>query len=147
MSLESWKEEFYPVEAQDMNHSTEKDCLQHSLKKWEGLTKENLDKHHVRVGKYPQLLIAGRGLGSLRITSNSCALCVKNLVNCSECILQKTLPGTCGEATSPYEFITYKHDNYLQDFCSGCAYDAFKDNEDPRPMIEALQKTLKLIQK
>jgi hypothetical protein len=37
MSLESWKAEFYPIPADEVK---KKDALAHSLRKWEGLRKE-----------------------------------------------------------------------------------------------------------
>lgn len=39
MSLKTWKLEFYPVEASTVS---KEDALDHSLRKWEGLTEENL---------------------------------------------------------------------------------------------------------
>lgn len=39
MSLETWKEEFYPIPADEVPESQ---ALAHSLRKWEGLRKENL---------------------------------------------------------------------------------------------------------
>ena len=42
MSIESWKAEFYPVEAAEVSAE---DALAHSLKKWQGLQEESLLKH------------------------------------------------------------------------------------------------------
>lgn len=44
MSEHSWIEEFYPVEASAVKAG---DALEHSIKKWEGTSPENLMKHNV----------------------------------------------------------------------------------------------------
>lgn len=43
MSLITWKAKFYPEPANA--RMSKRDALLHSLRKWEGLTKENLKKH------------------------------------------------------------------------------------------------------
>lgn len=44
MSLQSWKEEFYPVDAEDV---PKEQAVAHSIRKWQGLLPENLAKHGV----------------------------------------------------------------------------------------------------
>lgn len=61
MSLDTWKAEFYPVPADSVPES---DTLSHSLRKWEGLRKENLEKHGLQAD-----------VGGFHIDSSTCALC------------------------------------------------------------------------
>lgn len=42
MSLETWKEEFYKIPAEEC---IKEQALDHSITKWEGLRPENLQKH------------------------------------------------------------------------------------------------------
>ena len=71
MSLESWKAEFYPVEASEVSV---KDALAHSKRKWEGLRRENLERHGLELEGGG--LVAASSVGTLFfIASDSCALC------------------------------------------------------------------------
>lgn len=69
MSLKTWKEEFYPVEAQDCPKSN---ALAHSHRKWVGLRPGNLAKHGVTwVSAYH----IGTENEQMWIDDSSCALC------------------------------------------------------------------------
>ena len=83
MCLQSWKEEFYPILASDVD---EQDALQHSLQKWIGLRPENLEKHNVVLFDHTvrdkfQL----GGCDFVMIAASSCALCVHYSVRSEEC--------------------------------------------------------------
>jgi hypothetical protein len=70
VSLKTWKQEFYPVDASDTDEDS---AAAHSLRKWEGLRHHNLDKHGALVrdnGRY-----ISDGDEHLPISSTSCALC------------------------------------------------------------------------
>lgn len=69
MSLDSWKKEFYPIDADDVKIE---DACDHSIKKWEGLRKENLAKHDVYV---TGCVIEDKTGDYMLISSSSCALC------------------------------------------------------------------------
>jgi hypothetical protein len=80
MTLQSWKDEFYPVDADCV---APEDAIAHSLQKWTGLLRENLEKHDCSIGLYESVtdhsfLCSGvkdrYGL-VLEISSDSCALC------------------------------------------------------------------------
>ena len=47
MSLLTWMKEFYPTPADSLQ--AQKAPAAHSLKKWQGLTRDNLRKHKVKV--------------------------------------------------------------------------------------------------
>lgn len=144
MSLQSWKAEFYPVEAKDV---PEEEAIQHSLTKWRGLTKENLEKHGLRVsGVIGEIFEAPTEEQpdteeSLRLDSTSCALChhyletsgvepadgdddyENEIMECFDCPLRKHLGYACDkDSTMPYQIWTARR--------------------NPLPMIQALEATL-----
>ena len=80
MSLQSWKKEFYSP----ISKTNKKNSLQHSLTKWIGLRKENLEKHEVEYN--PDFVDITYKESVLRIDASSCALC-KNYDTCDECPL------------------------------------------------------------
>lgn len=79
MSLKSWREEFYPVSAACVEGRN--NCLQHSIKKWDGLTKDNLDKHRCSIRKAGGHLMIYDvyQLGDSMSMAFSCALCQEYL--------------------------------------------------------------------
>lgn len=97
MSIETWKKEFYPTDP--IKRMREKDAILHSIRKWEGLTKENLERHDVYI--HNAHLDDDYGY-SFEICSNTCSLCVKyltrhlTLINCYKCPLYKKLGFSCG---------------------------------------------------
>jgi hypothetical protein len=87
MSIESWKEEFYPVTAKEIaEHGTEQELIEHSLKKWNGLTKENLEKHQLTKKFFSISDNKGKYFSA---DGGSCALCQKYDDICSDCPLSK----------------------------------------------------------
>jgi len=141
MSLETWKEEFYPVPADDKrakrSHTA---AVNHSLKKWRGLTKENLEKHGLQ--KESTVIIPINGGGCISIVGATCALCCmeydRTCLNnstsekfCRQCPLFRTLGRQCDQ------------DNLLDVSEEPGPYIKFIIKDDPQPMIEALEKTKK----
>lgn len=131
MSLETWKEEFYPKPAEE---TTKRSALAHSLRKWRGLTKENLEKHGCVV-EHGILADKGRWLADgLSISSSSCALCHHHYDRkresydtppCVTCPLAKAL-GTA---------------DWRDEGCTS-PWRAWTINGDPKPMIAALEKAI-----
>ena len=140
MSLQTWKDEFYPIPAQDVA----KDPVlasQHSLRKWIGLRSTNLGKHGLHVLTRS---IAENGDDSVRlnISDSSCALCVHyyprdetlQSFRCANCPLALAravdgIPVPCdslgkGEARSPWG--------------------EWQSLHNPEPMIGWLMKTVLL---
>lgn len=131
MSLQTWREEFYPCSA-DSEEALSKP-VSHSLRKWEGLRKENLDKHDVYYnGGMVNERVERRLKDSMPISGETCSLCasqkkrvidesIKNGVDCSfanlciECPIVKTRDRDC-----MMEFID------------------FQDNKNPEEMIYLL---------
>lgn len=111
MSLKTWKDEFLGEEYP----SDPLEALDHSIKKWEGLSRENLDKHHLIVynGK---IIEKNNSENSERINSSNCALCVHYLgVGIFQCI------------SCPIYQITLRK-------CDG-EYRVFVDNGNNEPML------------
>lgn len=112
MSTKSWKEEFYPVPAHQV---LGEDAVAHSLQKWEGLRKENLDKHEcytMRDSVLDKNFV--HNMEWVSIGSTSCALCEHHLsavTNCRTCPLAIARRGErCDMGDSPYgEFLYGKN--------------------------------------
>lgn len=136
MSTETWKAEFYPVDAS--TKMTNLEAVRHSLKKWRGLTPENLARHDVNINARPDgglavgRLLQGEGSDGLAINSVSCALCHKHSDEfhyCRTCPITRAVGSRCDrvrfeegstEWTSPWH--------------------KFDRQADPMPMITLLKK-------
>lgn len=130
MSIQSWKAEFYPVDADKVKGGDE-ELVAHSLTKWRGLTEENLGKHElVRIGY--RLAASFSDDTVFRVSDITCALCMQYLregdtdeERCGECPLRVVRGGiSCdtgrGESVSPYH--------------------AFTEHGDTQPMIAWLER-------
>lgn len=102
MSIATWKKEY--VSGIRAASKDPMKALEHSIHKWEGLRKENLDRHQVqysfhRVASYKPV----SGIyDSLEIGGNSCALCIyaKPFKNpeqndCSRCPIDEMTGKNC----------------------------------------------------
>lgn len=132
MSLQSWKDEFYPKEP--TKRMTKVAALKHSIQKWTGLLPKNLEKHGLeKVGRWIQE--KEPPYNDFMVNEETCALCVKFLKEdpkgidneCVRCPLFKSL------ATHP---------------CVGDAsqFGIWVRKEDPKPMLRALKATLKKVE-
>lgn len=86
MSIETWKQEFYPVPASEATSDVHT-ALDHSIRKWTGLLKKNLKKHGL-TASWPRIW---EGRKSFPITTDTCALCHLYHDACDLCPL-----GGCG---------------------------------------------------
>lgn len=125
MSLQTWKEEFYPTEAD--SPEAQASPIEHSLRKWKGLTKENLDKHGLKKAVNTNY-VHDSNVG-ININGDSCSLCVNctkkkdidwEFLDCQSCPITKYNDGV---------------DCIAQ-------YDHWFDEADPNPMIALLDHTL-----
>lgn len=122
MSMRSWKKEYYPTPSKKVKG--EREAIEHSLQKWEGLTPENLEKHGVclesnNVLRYNNTLF--------NIDADSCALCNLYLDewidSCTTCPL----------------FL--KGDGCLESNRTN-SYTVFYDTGNAQPMIDSLRSLL-----
>ena len=111
MTIATWKAEFYIQDADKVLFEDE--ALQHSILKWTGLLKENLNKHGLTV---VQGCVSDKNTlrGYMPIVGNNCALCQVNEF-CALCVL-----GGCGEE-----------------------YEHFLNDNDPTPMLDLLRSKVK----
>lgn len=122
MSIKTWKEEFYLVDARDV---PKEEALAHSIKKWRGLTPENLAKHDLRrLGSY--LHDDYGACAYFGIDTSSCALCTHYYS-----------PGEC-YGCPLYQHLGARCDNDLDS-----PYGIFVGDGDPKPMIVALKGSIR----
>lgn len=123
MSLKTWKKEFYPKAP--TKKMTVREALEHSIRKWEGLRPENLERHEVLRSKY-YWLADEANMDTFDINADSCALCKKFYLmdyECTDCPLYQQLGKRCdANDRSPYVI--------------------WRTKGNPEPMIKALKKAL-----
>jgi len=139
MSIETWEQEFYAVEVSVVGNDTDVVLLKHSIKKWEGLQTENLERHGLRASPTFYSRIKDVEGGIFYINSSSCSLCVRYLFSkgandrgCGNCPLSKIRGNVAcdvyadadGDDPSPFH--------------------AWRDRADPEPMLTWLRKSLKV---
>lgn len=132
MSLETWKAEFYPVEPSP--EMTDLEAVEHSLRKWEGLWKENLEKHGL-IASSSTIREKENDCERFEIDGESCSLCVKYISrdfnrSCGKCPLKKVNDETPCDLWNDSEVSIYGE---------------FGKNGNPEPMIKGLKKALKMV--
>jgi len=106
MSLESWKSEFYPVDAADVAAGNVSDVhlLEHSIRKWVGRLPQNLERHGLVVDRFCRTDIVEQPKGDFFIFgSQSCSLCrmyshFEQDVPCGDCPIVKLTTRKCFES-------------------------------------------------
>lgn len=128
MSVETWKQEFYPTEAED-NIDDDTMALNHCIVKWKGLTEDNLKKHNLKKLWCDDDIVGIDGK-KFSVNQNTCALCQIYYTDwCAGCPLIKMGFTMCGG----------------DDPGRNDPYSDFYENNNPQPMIEALEKTLEFV--
>ena len=92
MSLESWRKEYYPVDADKLTSRDDKVLIEASLLKWIGLQKGNLAEHGLKKN-----IDCGRlFVGTHRLSgSRNCSLCTKHWDDgCYNCPLENCSYGS-----------------------------------------------------
>lgn len=133
MSLETWKAEFYPKPAKDVKAE---DAVAHSLQKWRGLRKENLEKHGL---ERDVECLQDESCCSFVVDADSCALCVHHLTkqdSCASCPLAKARGGVaCDDSWNGISKVL--PEIKAEDVPP---YQVFTLRGDPEPMIYWLEK-------
>lgn len=133
MSLQSWKEEFYPMRAWD---TLKEAAAEHSLKKWIGLRSENLARHGL-IADGSAICEEERQHISLSINDRTCALCKHYLrlgsceAPCASCPIMQLTGYSCDDDA-------YHRENYGTE----SPYGQFLDNKNPEPMIALLERVV-----
>ena len=141
MSLDSWKKEYYPVPAEEVDLSN---AIEHPLRKWRGLRPDALEEHNVTV--INGLLFDAEDFAESRrnlrpylaIDAESCALCIHYYDEEAE-VLRVT------GILSPDVCINCPLFSVLGKRCDDGAdspYMLFLNTHNPGPMIRALEMTL-----
>ena len=129
MSIQSWKKEFYPVDASKCRKSILK-ALKHTLLKYTGTLKKNLKKHDIEKGKGSGRLFDCRGMsyGKLGFGEDTCALCnnPSDFPDCEKCVLYESGNGCLSENDGDWK----------------SPYHVFTIDNDPMPMIRIVKKLI-----
>lgn len=147
MSIESWKKEFYPVEASEFYGETRTirsvlAAVDHSIRKWEGIRPANLKKHGLEHTPYGAVIESGDRADELctriELCSETCSLCqMFSSWECDQRSHESSIGNTC--SACPLSLVN-------QECCTDVdnAYDIvmFNDegNNSVEPMIRALKK-------
>lgn len=133
MTLQTWMEEYYPVEASTVKDRIE--AIRHSLRKWEGIREENMDKHEVAsLDGYSIENWDGSG-DVFSIDGDSCALCHLYFDGndyCDACPIFELTGRTCdGHLDSEEGNSIDLHPFYM-----------WRKRGNPEPMIKVLKECL-----
>lgn len=139
MSIASWKKEFTPTTAKQAAKCGVVAAAEHSLRRWKGFRKKNLDKHGFEWVMYEIVWKeSDEVMGPFVINEELCALCIfsgdiEGDVQCYRCPLYKVRDETpCGESI-PKEFKNPVSSYVLEG--------------DPEFMIKWLEKAVKYAKK
>lgn len=99
MSLETWKAEFYPEEAHDASERGDSAAVEHSMRKWVGLSPANLEKHGMVTSKIGSNIFEQKDREKVfHAHAGTCALCELYARNkCKDCPLTKTRGVSCDD--------------------------------------------------
>lgn len=127
MSIETWKEEFYPKPAEEATGS-ELEAARHSLRKWEGARPEALARHGLEA---KGLRLEETGLEmAFHFGADDCALCQFNdnrSDDCHACILYRLRGCACYE-------VAHEGD--------GSPYTDMRETSNPGRMIALLEQAV-----
>lgn len=135
MSKDTWRAEFFPTDASTARNMTNLEAVRHSLRKWRGLTPDNLKAHGLRVSANGSIMDGPQSV--LGIDDTTCSLCVKHFAvygmltakeRCRSCPLARARSGY------PCDKTTRKETDLMS------PWRVWMVHEDPRPMIGALEK-------
>lgn len=120
MSIESWKEEFL---GEINDNMSDRDCLLHTKKKYEGALPENLEKHDVKLNAC-WLLEIDTNYGKDMFSSSNCSLCIKYVNtyhSCKGCPIDK-YGSNCNNGLSEWR--------------------KFRQTNDPKLMLDLVNRLL-----
>lgn len=129
MSLKTWMESYYPKPA---DQTTEKEALDHSIRKWDGLQPEALAEHAVKRECDDFIVDANHDV--FEVNSGTCALCYHfdnpEGEGCAGCPLYESRDQTRCDHQSEADIEADEPSPYT----------AFFDDGDPAPMLAELRR-------
>lgn len=138
MTMDTWRDEFYPVAAVDCPRE---DAVAHSLKKWIGLRRENLERHGLETG-WSDIHEVANSSARQEVSGVSCALCKFHAVFST--LDRRTYCDTCPLAqiravenivdSTPVACDNVRPGESLPPWVE------WTENKNPEPMIEWLMK-------
>lgn len=134
MQHHPWLLEFYPISADECAEQSPEKALDHSLQKWTGLRKANLDRHGVKLRYYEVQTTDHQTV--LSVYGQTCALCRAYQEDdpvCKRCPLAISRGGVSCDQETQEEFDNDQHS----------PWGAFCRLDDVEPMIAALEKAKK----
>lgn len=99
MSVETWREEFYPTEAKNCPKES---AAMHSRRKWEGLLSKNLRKHKLPLDYRDWPIMLGTRTCALCQYWNNLDMPSNNGYTCKTCPLVLSGHIACGDFHSAY---------------------------------------------
>ena len=131
MSFESWKSEFYPVDAKSEERvGSDASLVEHSLLKWRGALPGNVKKHGLEYNEWR--IFDEDGKEAFEYFGETCALCLRYVVMtagvCDGCPLFAALGLPCDVPPRGSKSSVYG-----------------QSGNDPAPMIAALEKALLMV--
>ena len=120
MSKESWLEEFWLGDIENLDRDNEIEIINHSLQKWIGLLPENLDKHGAFINNFRNV---STDKELILITGNTtCSLC--RFYDCDNtCPIFRSKMGCDDIPNSPWR--------------------KYMNESDPKPMVRLLKRIMK----
>ena len=96
-----WMEKYYPIAASELANASPKECVEHSLLKWQGLV--NAEEYGLLHDRR-QLIAPDNDTLILDIDVTTCALCHKYYGDdCLNCPLAKLLDSACDQGENLYQ--------------------------------------------
>lgn len=128
--LQAWVTDNYPVPADRLTYATDRQCIQHALKKWRGALKIKkygltYEDHCISAPIPANVLIT---VSEFYFGEESCSLC-------------KKYAAACYRNKIPCPIIRYQ--GYSCDDNHDNTY--YKSANDPQPMIQLLKSTLEFV--
>lgn len=107
MSIETWKEEFYPVTAEAVNaggSASVGELIEHSLRKWRGATYTNLERHGLERHPDDNITLLENDEEVFCFDIHSCSLCQRFNMGkrCVGCPLVDEFGNSCCEYKRGY---------------------------------------------
>ena len=142
MSLKTWKQEFYPITALQAHKTLDLvGLVEHSIQKWIGLRKKNLEKHGLET--YGFTYIRDSDDNSFSVDAFSCSLC-RRFVNFRKEEKEDDCFGCpIFESRGHVRCCEYSPKETTPD----SPYAHWQWDENPEPMIRALRKALRWAKK